>query len=254
MIFVFGSNLAGRHGKGAALHARQQHGAIYGQGVGLQGSSYAIPTKDHQIRTLPLETIQAYVDQFIHFARQHPELQFQVTRIGCGLAGYTDAQIAPLFSTAPANCQLPEGWRGTPPGFREFHSQPLDAASPEHPMKTFKLIVAGGRDFNDYARLSAELFALAEGELQAEQVSIVSGMARGADALGFHFAQQENVQCHEFPANWNQYGKGAGYRRNQQMAEFSDGLLAFWDGQSKGTAHMIRTMQALQKPVWIITY
>ena len=110
-IFCFGSNLAGRHGAGAALFARQNHGAIYGQGIGRQGNSYAIPTKDYHIKTLPLETIQGYVNEFLLYARNHPELEFQVTRIGCGLAGYTDAQIAPMFANAPSNCHLPDGWR-----------------------------------------------------------------------------------------------------------------------------------------------
>lgn len=110
-IFVFGSNLAGVHGAGAALHARTHHGAIYGRGMGLQGHSYGIPTKDHRIQTLPLDSIQVHVENFMAFAKEHPELHFEVTRIGCGLAGYTDAQIAPLFRGAPDNCQLPEGWR-----------------------------------------------------------------------------------------------------------------------------------------------
>ena len=111
MIFVFGSNLAGRHGKGAALEARQKHGAIYGKGVGLQGRSYAIPTKDANIRTLRLTTIREYVKDFIEFAKAHPEMTFNVTRIGCGLAGYKDKDIAPMFRDAPANCNLPDGWR-----------------------------------------------------------------------------------------------------------------------------------------------
>lgn len=110
-IFVFGSNLAGRHGAGAALFARNNHGALYGQGIGRQGNSYAIPTKDHRINTLPLETILGYVNGFLRYASSHPELDFQVTRIGCGLAGYTDSQIAPMFANAPYNCYLPEGWR-----------------------------------------------------------------------------------------------------------------------------------------------
>lgn len=109
-IFVFGSNLAGRHGKGAALYARQHHGAIYGQGEGLQGDSYAIPTKDACLRTLPIDEIAKHVGIFLTFARRGVE-QFEVTRIGCGLAGYTDAQIAPMFKDAPANCTLPPGWR-----------------------------------------------------------------------------------------------------------------------------------------------
>lgn len=110
-IFVFGSNLAGRHGKGAALAARQQHGAIYGVGVGRTGNAYAIPTKDRNLRTLPLESIASHVRGFIDYASANQDLNFQVTRVGCGLAGYTDQQIAPMFSNAPNNCQLPDGWR-----------------------------------------------------------------------------------------------------------------------------------------------
>ena len=106
-VFVFGSNFAGRHGKGAALHARQHYGAVYGQGEGLQGRSYAIPTKDAAIRTLPLDAIAAHVARFVAFARSNPQLRFRVSAIGCGLAGYVPAQIAPLFEGAPNNCELP---------------------------------------------------------------------------------------------------------------------------------------------------
>lgn len=111
-IFVFGSNLAGRHGKGAALCALQQHGAHYGQGSGLQGNSYAIPTKDRFLRSLPLLMISAYVNEFVDFAAAHPELKFNVTAVGCGLAGYTPKQIAPMFSGAPDNCFLPASFQG----------------------------------------------------------------------------------------------------------------------------------------------
>lgn len=110
-IFVFGSNLAGIHGAGAARFAVINHGARYRQGIGLQGTSYGIPTKDHRINTLPLCEINPHVQNFIAFAKEHPELTFQVTRIGCGLAGYTDTDIAPMFKGAPDNCELPEGWR-----------------------------------------------------------------------------------------------------------------------------------------------
>jgi hypothetical protein len=110
-IFVFGSNLAGRHGKGAALTALQEFGAIYMQGVGLQGRSYAIPTKGLAMQPLPLDLIHGYVKDFLSFAIDNPKLEFNVTRIGCGLAGYTDAQIAPFFKGAPMNCLLPDGWR-----------------------------------------------------------------------------------------------------------------------------------------------
>lgn len=94
-IFVFGSNLAGFHGGGAARVAHQRFGAVWGQGVGLQGQSYAIPTMQGGV-----ETIRPYVDEFIVFAKQHSELTFLVTRIGCGIAGFTDEDIAPLFKEA----------------------------------------------------------------------------------------------------------------------------------------------------------
>lgn len=112
-IFVFGSNLAGRHGKGAALAARNYHEAEYGVGVGRTGNAYAIPTKDRHLHVLPLSRIKVYVDDFIEYAKEHPELKFEVTKIGCGLAGYKEFEISPMFSGAPINCDLPDWWRKT---------------------------------------------------------------------------------------------------------------------------------------------
>ncbi|MGI6219604.1 MAG: hypothetical protein ACOYJE_07105 [Bacteroidaceae bacterium] len=94
-IFVFGSNLEGIHAGGAARTARSRFGAIMGQGVGLQGKSYAIPTMQGGI-----ETIKPYTDEFIAFAKTHPELHFLVTKIGCGIAGFREQEIAPLFAAA----------------------------------------------------------------------------------------------------------------------------------------------------------
>ena len=94
-IFVFGSNLAGAHGGGAARVAVNEFGAIWGQGVGLQGQSYAIPTMQGGV-----ETIKPYVDEFIAFAKNNPNLVFLVTKIGCGIAGFTEQEIAPLFREA----------------------------------------------------------------------------------------------------------------------------------------------------------
>ncbi|MBO7570522.1 MAG: hypothetical protein J6T48_00030 [Bacteroidales bacterium] len=107
-IFVFGSNLAGMHGGGAARMAMDKFGAVWGQGVGLQGQSYAIPTMHGGV-----ETIKPYVDEFIEFAKQHPEYKFLVTRIGCGIAGFADEEIAPLFKEAQQleNVWLPESFR-----------------------------------------------------------------------------------------------------------------------------------------------
>lgn len=106
-IFVFGSNLQGMHAGGAARIAYNNFGAIWGQGVGLQGQSYGIPTMQGGV-----ETVRPYVNEFIQFAKDHPELTFLVTRIGCGIAGFTDAEMAPLFEKAHniENVILPEGW------------------------------------------------------------------------------------------------------------------------------------------------
>lgn len=104
-IFVFGSNDQGLHYGGAALAAYRHYGAVLGQGTGLQGRSYAIPTMEGGV-----ETIRPYVDEFIAFAGQHPQLHFLVTRIGCGIAGFTAKEIAPLFERAKQvkNISLPE--------------------------------------------------------------------------------------------------------------------------------------------------
>lgn len=114
LVFVFGSNEAGVHGAGAARHALEHHGAVWGYGLGWGRhlKSFAIPTKDLKIKTLSLDRIRAYVETFIEVAKDNPEETFNVTRIGCGLAGYQDQDIAPMFAGAPANCLLPEGWRG----------------------------------------------------------------------------------------------------------------------------------------------
>lgn len=106
-VFVFGSNLGGFHAGGAARAALDRFGAIWGQGVGLQGQSYAIPTMHGGV-----EAIKPYVDQFIGFAQSHPDLYFYVTRIGCGIAGFADEEIAPLFREALAvdNIALPKSF------------------------------------------------------------------------------------------------------------------------------------------------
>jgi len=112
-IFVFGSNRAGFHGRGAAKEALDQHGAIMGQGEGLQGNSYAIPTKGYinsltgRFSRLQLWEIEAHVAAFKMFAASRPDLTFRVTKIGCGYAGYTFKQIAPMFKGSQPNVKLP---------------------------------------------------------------------------------------------------------------------------------------------------
>lgn len=110
-IFVFGSNIAGKHGAGAALSALKYHEAIYGLGEGLQGNSYAIPTKDDNIETLPLDRIKEYVNVFLDHANQNSDNEYIVTRIGCGLAGLADSDMAIMFSNAPSNCLFDKAWK-----------------------------------------------------------------------------------------------------------------------------------------------
>lgn len=107
-IFVFGSNTQGRHGKGSALRAKLEHGAIYGQARGLQGNSYGIVTKELRpdYPSVTLEDIAEEVDEFIQFALEHDTWEFYVVQLGCGLAGFTPDQIAPLFINAPSNVVL----------------------------------------------------------------------------------------------------------------------------------------------------
>lgn len=110
-IFVFGSNLAGIHGAGAAKTAYKKHGARWGMGVGHYGCSYAIPTKDQHIKTMKADVIATFVDAFIYYAAAHPEWDFKVTRIGCGLAGFKDSVMAGLFLNATGNVLFDEAWK-----------------------------------------------------------------------------------------------------------------------------------------------
>lgn len=117
MIFVFGSNEAGIHGAGAAKFALQRKGAVWKKGLGHHGQSYAIPTKDRKIQTLDLITIEKYVGQFNDFARKHPQMEFQVTQIGCGLAGLKPKDIVRMFVNSPENCLFDSAWE---PLFKEY--------------------------------------------------------------------------------------------------------------------------------------
>jgi len=110
-VFVFGSNLHGRHGAGAAKEAFNSWQAIEGKSSGRQGMSYAIPTKDLNMYTLPIKEICLWVNHFRSYVQNHPKLTFLITKIGCGLAGYEESEIKPLFKNFPNNCILPKGWR-----------------------------------------------------------------------------------------------------------------------------------------------
>ena len=107
-IFVFGSNESGIHGAGAARLAFEKFGAVWKIGVGHEGRTYAIPTKDYDIKTLDLIEIKDYVNEFLMYAEKNPDFTFLVTKIGCGLASYKEEDIAPLFKGYPLNVVLPE--------------------------------------------------------------------------------------------------------------------------------------------------
>lgn len=110
-IFVFGSNLAGRHLGGAARVATQQYGAVEGEGLGLWGDSYAIPTLDERLQKRDLMAIALDVVDFLTHALDNSHEEFFVTRVGCGIAGFADAEIAPMFKGAPDNCTFADEWK-----------------------------------------------------------------------------------------------------------------------------------------------
>lgn len=110
MIFVFGSNLKGYHGAGAAFHAHVYYGAMSSCGEGPQGQCYAIPTKDRHLQSLSLDQIEKHVDNFIEYAKKHLEDHFVITPIGTGYAGYSNDDIKQLFLKAPHNCYFSKEW------------------------------------------------------------------------------------------------------------------------------------------------
>jgi hypothetical protein len=220
-IFVFGSNLAGKHGKGAALAAAKHFGARKGVGEGFAGRSYAIPTKNSKLETLPLDDIRLSVAKFLKLASQRPDLEFQVTRIGCGLAGYSDADIAPMFEDAPINVLLPRKWYLL-----------LGKGKPE-----FRVIVAGSRDYKNDVLLESKMDKLlSKVDLP---IRIVSGTQEGPDQFGEEYAQKRDFDLTRFEPNWTLFDKAAGPLRNEVMAWYSDALSLFWDGQSKGSRSML---------------
>lgn len=115
-----------------------------------------------------------------------------------------------------------------------------------------KLIIAGGRDFDDYDLLKDRIDFRLNGDYT--NLEIVSGTARGADRLGERYAKENNIPIKRFPADWDKYGKSAGYIRNEQMAKYGTMLVAFWDGESRGTKHMIDLAKKYHLPIEIVRY
>jgi hypothetical protein len=121
-------------------------------------------------------------------------------------------------------------------------------------MDNFKVIIAGSRGFSNYKLLREQCNKFLREKRKTNNIIIVSGHARGADTLGEKYAQDEGFALETYPAQWKKLGKQAGYRRNEQMAEVADALIAFWDGSSKGTKHMIDIMNEKNLLVRVVEY
>lgn len=121
-------------------------------------------------------------------------------------------------------------------------------------MDNFKVIIAGSRGFSNYKLLREQCNKFLRDKRKTSNIIVVSGHARGADTLGEKYAQDEGFALEIYPAQWKKLGKQAGYRRNEQMAEVADALIAFWDGSSKGTKHMIDIMREKNQLVRVVEY
>lgn len=121
-------------------------------------------------------------------------------------------------------------------------------------MKEYRVIIAGGREFQDYELVKDRVGYYIQNELQSDSVVIVSGHASGADTLGERYAHEHGLKCELYPADWKSYGKAAGPIRNGQMADAAQALIAFWDGESRGTKNMIETAKANGLKVIVVRY
>ncbi|WP_414039327.1 SLOG family protein [Acidithiobacillus sp. M4-SHS-6] len=226
-VFVFGSNLKGIHGAGAARFAVEFMGARRHHGSGWYGNSYALPTKRTPYEILSIVDIEEHIENFFRVAENNPDTLFQVTRVGCGLAGYNDADMAPLFREAPMNCILPGNW--------------MEHLYPEHGKA--RVIVAGSRNYQDESAIFDELDFKLKRLIDTVGVEIVSGTAKGADSIGTDWAIENGIDVVEYPAEWDVFGKRAGIYRNLEMAWYATHLIAFWNGKSRGTKHMIESAE-----------
>jgi hypothetical protein len=221
-VFVFGSNLAGRHGAGAAEYAARLYQAVTGIGRGRTGHAYALPTKDEQLNPRPIAAVLEEIDALAEYARTNPDIRLRLTRVGCGLAGLDEAAIREhAVATLPDQVELPGLWR------------PAEALP--------RVIVAGSRPFKDQERLARALDQVRD---KLGQFEVVSGGAAGADTLGEDYAIAHTLPLRRFPAYWDQLDRSAGRFRNQVMAWYATHLVAFHQNNSPGTGHMIKTARA----------
>lgn len=224
-VFVFGSNQAGIHGKGAAAYASAAYGAQRGDSEGLTGHAYAVPTKDARLQSLDVSAVLEALERFFDFtAGEGSELTFRLTRVGCGLAGLDEAVIRDFcLARARPNIELPGAWQA-------HH----DSIMP-------RVIVAGSREFDDRERAFRALDTV---HRRIGRFEVVSGGARGADSIGEAYAVANGLPLRRFPADWDGLGKVAGRYRNAVMGWYATHLLAFHANNSPGTRNMIETAKA----------
>lgn len=236
MVFVFGSNEGGRHGKGAALFAKLYYGAVYGQGFGLTGESFAIPTKtgEQKLRTLPLPAIREYVERFKAFASEHPELQFGVTRIGCGLAGYQDEQIAPMFVGAPANCALPGIW--------EQRRQP----------DLLRIAIVGSRGFSNSGILAGRMDYLISRQPKDAKISLAVIDNQDLVPSVLDWAAGRGIEVVPFTQDEARFGSAAQKACNQSLVTYATHLVAFWDGKDVATNELAQLAHQEQLKVRVV--
>lgn len=226
-VYVFGSNLAGRHGAGAAKVASTLYGAKNGVGSGPQGNAYGIPTKDEQLQPLTLDQVTDNIGKFMAYAQNTPTREFEVARVGCGLAGFRDADISAIFREqiemyGLENVHLPMTWR---------------PKAQQHETWVF----AGSRDFDEAKGRDAITNQL--NEYVSRDATVVVGACRGPDRWAEEIAWDNEYNVVRYPAFWENLGKVAGYARNGDMGCAGNNLFALHAGESSGTENMIDTMR-----------
>lgn len=223
MVMVFGSNLAGRHGRGAAKDAAQYAGAEMGVGEGPTGKAYALPTKDKALYVRDLSSIGSSVRRFLAYAAEMPHQTFMLTRIGCGLAGYTDQQMAPMFAAAPSNVRLPGLW------LRQLGR-----------LERARVIVTGEYDVDEaLATPTVERFL----ESFDTEPELVFGDGQNVDLLDEPWANQRGYQAVHFPPEWDRHGEAAGDIRCQVMAWYATDALVFKSANQRGGTPMTRAVR-----------
>ena len=212
-VFVFGSNLAGRHGKGAALYARKLYSAQPGVGRGPTGHAYALPTKDEKLEPLPLGLVQDEIRSFYDYARSHTDTVFRLTRVGCGLSGLDEDSIRSVAQeNTPSNVALPGAWSCL-------------GAVPK------RVIVTGPRAFSRPEFLAEALDCVRD---RLGAIEIVSGGEEGVERLAEDYAINNDLHLRRIPAFRTVFGQEADAFRNRILAWYGTHLVAFDDDQEAG--------------------